>query len=581
MRLVLASLFVLLSQLCFAQFDNASVNTDPFASLGEPEFLPVEEAFKLDFEVKDDGLRLYWLIADTYYLYQHAFKFKLSNTSGEIDTEIELPSAIERHDEFFGDTKVYYREADIRLRITGHSGLATLTVSAQGCADAGLCYPPRTQYFEVDFEQGTVTELDSKPQPVATSPQTVAPDNSILTILGMLALAFFGGSLLNLMPCVFPVLSLKVLSFAQTNEHTGHRQSWFYTAGVIVSFVGVAALLIGLQRAGQAIGWGFQLQSSGFVIALAYLFLAMGLALSGVIELGAGLMNSGSALANRQGDSGSFFTGVLAVVVASPCTAPLMGTALGFAITQPATIALLIFAALGAGMAAPLLLLAYSQLARRLLPAPGRWMDRLKQFLAFPLYASAIWLLWVAGRQAGVDTMAAALLGALFLALALWLWSHRLSGRITAALCLGIAVALALWQPGRIDDSQQTALSYGEPWSPAALAKARASGRPVFVDVTADWCITCIANERTVLNTETVRAAFETANVVYMVADWTRYDPEIANFLRQYGRNGIPFYIFYPADPAAEAIILPQILRSSLVLETLADTKNLKKAKLL
>ena len=205
--------------------------------------------------------------------------------------------------------------------------------------------------------------------------------------LYMLVLAFMGGAILNLMPCVFPILSLKVLSFARSTDHDRHLHSWVYTAGVIASFVLVAAVLIGLQQAGSAIGWGFQLQSPGFVIALAYLFIAMGLSLSGLVELGGNLMNTGSGLASRGGLSGSFFTGVLAVVVASPCTAPFMGTALGFAVSQPPQIGLLVFAALGAGMAAPLLLFSYSGAARALMPKPGPWMETLKQLLAFPLYA--------------------------------------------------------------------------------------------------------------------------------------------------------------------------------------------------
>jgi thiol:disulfide interchange protein DsbD len=390
------------------------------------------------------------------------------------------------------------------------------------------------------------------------------------TLLSMLLLAFMGGAILNLMPCVFPILSLKVLSFARSSDHDRHLHSWVYAAGVVASFVLVAAALISLQQAGQAIGWGFQLQSPGFVIALAYLFVVMGLSLSGLLEFGGSVMNTGSGLANRSGLSGSFFTGVLAVVVASPCTAPFMGTALGFAITQPPAVALLVFAALGAGMAAPLLLLSYSGAARRWMPRPGAWMDTLKQLLAFPLYATAIWLLWVAGRQTGVNTMTAALAGALVLALGLWLWRYGKWSKLVAVACIAAAVSLGSWRA--VDEEGaggRHSAATTVPWSEQALAELRAAGTPVFVDVTADWCITCLANESAVLMTAEMTAAFAAHGVVYMVADWTNYDADIAGFLRRYGRSGIPFYLMYPGDPTAEPLMLPQLLTDNIVLEAL------------
>jgi thiol:disulfide interchange protein DsbD len=346
----------------------------------------------------------------------------------------------------------------------------------------------------------------------------------------MLLLALAGGAILNLMPCVFPILSLKVLSFARSSAHDRHVHSWVYAAGVVVSFVLVAALLIALQLAGSAIGWGFQLQSPGFVIALAYLFIAMGLSLSGMIEFGGSLMNTGSGLADRGGLSGSFFTGVLAVVVASPCTAPFMGTALGFAIGQPPHVALLVFAALGAGMAAPLVLLGYSGLARKIMPKPGAWMETLKQLMAFPLYATAIWLFWVAGRQTGVNTMAAALSGALILALGLWLWRYGKWSKAAALACLLLAVSLGAWRAGDDGATKPQALGAGQiAWSEQGIADLRAQGIPVFVDVTADWCITCKANESAVLLTDEMTAAFASHGVAYMVADWTNYNADIAH----------------------------------------------------
>jgi thiol:disulfide interchange protein DsbD len=394
----------------------------------------------------------------------------------------------------------------------------------------------------------------------------------------MLLLAFMGGAILNLMPCVFPILSLKVLSFARSTDHDRHLHSWLYTAGVIASFVLVAAALIGLKQAGNAIGWGFQLQSPGFVIALAYLFIAMGLSLSGVVELGSNLMNAGSGLADRGGLGGSFFTGVLAVVVASPCTAPFMGTALGFAVSQPPLIGLTVFAALGAGMAAPLLLFSYSGAARRVMPKPGPWMETLKQFLAFPLYGTAIWLLWVAGRQTGVNTMATALSGALLLALGLWIWNHNHWRRGLAVACLAGAVGLGSM---RGLDPARAGVAGAEggklAWSDQIVAELRRDGRPVFVDVTADWCITCKANEAAVLLTEDVSRAFDDHGVVYMVADWTNHDARIAALLERHGRTGIPLYLMYPADTRLEPLILPQLLTRKTVLEAL-KTVSVKNA---
>jgi thiol:disulfide interchange protein len=572
MRALLASLLLLLTGLANPQLTDAAERDLFGQAASQPQFLPVEEAYRLEVEVGDDGgLRAYWQIADGYYLYQHRFSFALADSRGDIPLAVEFPPALERQDEFFGDVRVYYDHADIPLvpaRVP--AGTATLKVGSQGCADAGLCYPPQTQYFTVDFAAG-VASVSEPPAPAASGAPSQAATAGAASIAYMLLLAFIGGTILNLMPCVFPILSLKVLSLARSSEHEKHLQSWVYTAGVIVSFVLVAALLIALQQAGRAVGWGFQLQSPGFVIALAYLFVAMGLSLSGLLEFGGGIMNTGSGLANRGGLSGSFFTGVLAVVVASPCTAPFMGTALGFAITQPPAVALMIFAALGAGMAAPLLVLGYSGAARRLMPAPGPWMETLRQLLAFPLYGTAIWLLWVAGRQTGVNTMTAALAGALTLTLGLWLWRYGRWSKAAALALIAAAISLGSWRSLDENGTDPARLAGGRvPFSEQALAELRAAGNPVFVDVTADWCITCLANESAVLFTADISAAFEAHGMVYMVADWTNYDPDIAAFLRQHQRTGIPLYLMYPADPAGPPLLLPQLLTRNVVLEALS-----------
>ena len=571
MRALITALLSLFAPLALGQ-----AATSPFAAPSAQEFLPVEEAYQLEVEVIDDGrLRLYWQITDGYYLYQHAFKFKAND--GVPTLTPKFPQALERTDEYFGDVSVYYHQADIMLSASpALTPGSVFAVSFQGCADAGLCYPPRTQYFSLDLAKATATEIQ-RPESGAAAPDAAArgidmPGNADLGALPyMLLLAFLGGAILNLMPCVFPILSLKVLSFARSSDHDRHLQSWIYTAGVVISFVTVAAVLIGLQQAGKAVGWGFQLQSPGFVIALAYLFLAMGLSLSGLVQLGGSLMNAGSGLANKSGPAGSFFTGVLAVVVASPCTAPFMGTALGFAVTQPPLIGLSVFAALGLGMAAPLLLFSYSGAARALMPRPGPWMETLKQFLAFPLYAAAIWLLWVAGRQTGVNTMAVVLGGALALALALWLWGLGGWKRTLAVASALLAISLGSWRGLDENGTHAAVMAEGHvAWSEQRLEDLREAGNPVFVDVTADWCITCIANERAVLLTDNIQAAFADHGVVYMVADWTNYDADIAAFISRHGRTGIPLYLMYPADPSLEPLILPQILTADTVREALA-----------
>lgn len=547
--------------------------TDPFtagADSNAHEYLPVEEAYQLAVDVVDPAtVRLYWQIAPEYYLYQSRFKFQFRDAEGDIASEPAFPPGKEHEDEYFGVQDVYYFNADITVGLERSSSDMVMVATSQGCADAGLCYPPQREYFRIDTVNGTIARTDKAAlsgEPAAIG--APATEGAPVNFFYMLLLAFVGGTILNLMPCVFPILSLKVLSFAGGEDHNKHVHGWVYSIGVVASFVLVAAILIGLKSAGQAVGWGFQLQSPVFVTALAYLFFAMGLSLSGVIDFGGNLMGLGSSLADRGGYSGSFFTGVLATVVASPCTAPFMGTALGFALTQPALPALSVFAALGAGMAAPMLLLSYSTRLRNAMPKPGAWMDLLKQAMAFPLYATVVWLLWVAGRQTGVDGMAMALIGCLSLALALWLWSASyvrrgisLASVVLAGFLLVNLPSAAVRASDHVDDGA---------YSPARLAELRAAGQPVFLNVTADWCITCIANERATLAQPDIQAILNSDRVTYLKADWTNYDPTISELLEDYGRNGIPLYLAFPADSSKPAAILPQILTPGLVKEALA-----------
>ena len=545
----------------------------------QSEFLPVREAYRLDGAITPGGdLQLYWQITEGYYLYQHAFKVRATRTGSAEELNVTFPPALAKTDEFFGDVSVYYGEADLLVTLPDSTDTLTLAVTYQGCADAGLCYPPETDYLLVDAATGSVSptvpgETPSAGQSVSISatssgpPQQSAPASMSLIIA--MGLAFLGGLILNAMPCVFPILSLKVLSFATGDPAEHRRHGVAYLIGVVSSFVLIASILISLQTAGRWVGWGFQLQSTGFVIGLAYLFTLMGLSLSGLVLLGSRWMNLGAGLAAAPGTRGSFFTGVLAVVVASPCTAPFMGSALGYALTQPPLAALTVFAALGTGMAAPMVAVSMSKTARGWLPKPGAWMETLKQVMAFPLYLTAVWLLWVAGKQSGVDTMAAAAAGLVLLALGLTL----LRGQTLAKFVGVVAIACALLLAGVRGEVPTGADSTTRPgtvnWSRETLNSLRASGTPVFVDVTADWCITCLANEQAVLFTDDMTQAFADAGVTYMVADWTNYDPAIGEFVQEHGRNGIPLYVMYPGDLQSEPVMLPQLLTRTIVIEAL------------
>ena len=545
----------------------------------QSEFLPVREAYRLDGAITPGGdLQLYWQITEGYYLYQHAFKVRATRTGSAEELNVTFPPALAQTDEFFGDVSVYYGEADLLVTLPDSTDTLTLAVTYQGCADAGLCYPPETDYLLVDAATGSVSptvpgETPSAGQSVSISatssgpPQQSAPASMSLIIA--MGLAFLGGLILNAMPCVFPILSLKVLSFATGDPAEHRRHGVAYLIGVVSSFVLIASILISLQTAGRWVGWGFQLQSTGFVIGLAYLFTLMGLSLSGLVLLGSRWMNLGAGLAAAPGTRGSFFTGVLAVVVASPCTAPFMGSALGYALTQPPLAALTVFAALGTGMAAPMVAVSMSKTARGWLPKPGAWMETLKQVMAFPLYLTAVWLLWVAGKQSGVDTMAAAAAGLVLLALGLTL----LRGQTLAKFVGVVAIACALLLAGVRGEVPTGADSTTRPgtvsWSRETLNSLRASGTPVFVDVTADWCITCLANEQAVLFTDDMTQAFADAGVTYMVADWTNYDPAIGEFVQEHGRNGIPLYVMYPGDLQSEPVMLPQLLTRTIVIEAL------------
>ncbi len=390
-----------------------------------------------------------------------------------------------------------------------------------------------------------------------------------------LIFAFLGGMILNLMPCVFPILSLKVLSFATVPDAEQRRHhALAYSFGVLLSFVALGGALIALRAGGEAIGWGFQLQSPLVVGVLAYLMLAMGLSLSGVAEFGAGVAGVGGGLAGREGLFGAFFTGVLAAVVATPCTAPFMGAALGLALVAPAPFALAIFVALGAGLAAPLLAASFIPGVARLLPRPGGWMATLKQVLAFPLYGTVAWLVWVLIQEVGPEGSLRALFGLVLVGFAVWVYGRtrfvgapmRRAGSVLAAAGLAAAVVMAAMLSPATGRPPLTSdgLAY-QPFTPARLAALNEEHKPVFVNLTAAWCLTCIVNERATLDRDAVREAFAAHHVVALKGDWTRQDPGIAQFLESFGRSGVPLYLLY--DGHGAATVLPQILTEAEVID--------------
>jgi thiol:disulfide interchange protein len=425
----------------------------------------------------------------------------------------------------------------------------------------------------------SVQALDVTAAPGAV-PQAM-PSSPDLSIWLALAFAALGGLILNIMPCVLPVLAMKALALA---GHGGagrlhaRMESFSYSLGAILSFVAFGLVIVALRAGGAAIGWGFQLQEPIVVEILALLMFAVGLNLSGVFEIQP--ISVGDELAHRSGLTGAFFTGVLAVAVAAPCTAPFMAAALGYGFTQSPMVVLAIFTALGAGFALPFLLLGLWPAMQRILPKPGLWMVRLKKILALPMYAAAAWLVWVLAQQVEHTALLAALGAMAGLGIALWIWGAmqmrsrlvRAAGWGLVAIALGgmgyaLSVVVAARPPAPAAVTAHAGMK-SEPYSPARLEALRKAGRPVFVDATASWCITCLVNEEAALSRPKVHEAFARKNVAFLVADWTNRNPEITALLEAHGRSGVPLYLYY-APGAAEPKILPQILTEGEVLKTL------------
>ena len=393
------------------------------------------------------------------------------------------------------------------------------------------------------------------------TPTTSTSASSLwLAVLGGL----LGGLILNLMPCVFPVLAIKLLAFAQPGTTARGRRTagLAYAAGVVLSFMALGGLLLALRAAGEQLGWGFQLQSPAVVAGLAALFTLIGLNLAGVFELRMLLPSRWASAQARHPVADAFLSGVLAVAIASPCTAPFMGASLGFAVGMPATQALTVFAALGVGMALPYVLASMVPAVLRWLPRPGAWMDTFRRAMAFPMFATVVWLVWVLGQQSGIDG-AAALLGLLLLLAAL-AWALALSGRSRWVLST-MVVALAVWalptamrqvvQPVEAAQAPSTAsTALWQPWSTEHVARLQAAGQPVFVDFTAAWCVTCQYNKKTTLSDRAVLADFAQRNVTLLRADWTRRDPAITAELARLGRSGVPVYVLYAPGKAPQVL---------------------------
>ncbi|GGY34780.1 cytochrome c biogenesis protein [Rhodanobacter panaciterrae] len=542
--------------------------------------LPAEQAFRFEALAQNPHqLLLRWTMPKGYYLYRDQTSLKLKDANG-LSLTPAWPAGTAHHDEHYGDVTVYFDQVELPVTVNGDlAGRKQLTLEAsfQGCQDGGLCYPLMTRAASVDLGSGVAAAGQTIETAPELPPASAGEGPLQVSLIAALLLALGGGLVLNLMPCVLPVLSIKAVSVLESGENqaTARRHALFYTAGVLVSFAALGLGILALRSAGHALGWGTQLQQPLVVGALALVMLAVGLSMSGVVQFGAALGNTGASLANRSGPAGDFFTGVLAVVVASPCTAPFMGSALAYAFAAPMLSALLVFLALGIGLALPFLLIGFVPALARLLPRPGRWMETLKQVLAFPMYLTAAWLVWVLANQRGADAVGLVLVAMVLLAMTLW-WFERsrsrgvISKTLVAILAIATLVPMYLLAhvpaPSSVAASEDGVIAY----SPEKLAELRAAGTPVFVDMTADWCVTCKANEHTVLNTQAFRDLLQRTGAVYMKGDWTDVNPTISAFLQQYHSPGVPLYVVFPKNggPGKQ---LSTVLTSSLVEQALTE----------
>jgi thiol:disulfide interchange protein DsbD len=561
-RYLLLALTLLFTQLSLAL--NEPSTSNPFTPQ-EETFLAVDEAYHLEVRQTDTHIIAEWMIADKYFLYGEQFRFSIN---GETVAATRKPGKISYDEIFEKEVEkhyVYTKSSIDKSQLSLPQEATQLSITSQGCADAGLCYPPETKTYNIDTHS---IALDVAPAQNNSINQTTnnthdldrTPPSSIAI---MLLFALTGGALLNLMPCVFPVLSIKALSLIKhTDQRSRILHGWSYTAGCLTTFVVIAGILLAIRHAGAAVGWGFQLQEPAIITFLSLLFFIMGLSLSGLIQFGARYMGVGQSLTQGKELSHSFFTGVLAAVVASPCTAPFMASALGYALTQTNGIALSIFAAIGLGMALPFLLLSYSPQLSRLLPQPGAWMDTFKQALAFPLYITSAWLLWVLGHQAGNNAVILVILGAITITFAFWLNQKKPNWTLPIYAVTALLIASIIWNNKQGTQTPNNHASYWQPYTAKTLADLRQNNAAVFVNLTADWCITCKINEKRVFTPSTLQA-MKDKGIHLLEGDWTQHNPEITELLNQYRRGGVPLYLLFSANNDVEAQILPQLLNPS------------------
>ncbi|MCW0376857.1 protein-disulfide reductase DsbD [Xanthomonas sacchari] len=567
--------------------------------------LPSDQAFQFEAIVGDGNtLLLRFTPAPGYYLYRDRTALALEGAPGIRTGMPRWPKGSSHQDEHFGNVVVYFDQTEVTVplqRQRADATAATLVATFQGCQTDGICYPPMTRRVKLALPKGTVTPADqAEVSPLLVTPldsrqadandaaaataadalpatpdasahnaaRSAAPPPATQNLLWILLLALGGGLLLNLLPCVLPILSLKVLGLAQSGESRGRARSHalWYTLGVLASFAVVGGIAVAARLL-----WGFQLQRPGFVAVLVYLMFVVGLSLSGVFTLSANLGGVGQSLSTRSGPVGDFFTGVLACVVSSACIGPFMGPALGYALTAPAAAAMLVFLTLGLGLALPFLLIGFVPSLARRLPKPGAWMETLKQVLAFPMYLSAIWLLWVLGKQRGVDAVALLLIGATLLALGLWWFErarwrdHKTGMRLAAVLLL--AALVPAWGVTRLPPPSASVERNTVAYSPQMLDRLRTDNRVVFVNMTADWCVTCKANERNVFDSDAFRDTIKRVDAVYMKGDWTNEDPRISAFLAEHKAVGVPLYVVY--GPGAPPTVLPPVLSQAVVEDAL------------
>ncbi|MFC5742676.1 protein-disulfide reductase DsbD family protein [Dyella tabacisoli] len=545
--------------------------------------LPAEQAFRFEALARaPNQLLLRWTMPKGYYLYRDQTTLRLKDAAG-LALKPAWPAGEMHQDPNFGKVTVYFGQVELPVTIDGDTASRKqleLEASFQGCQDGGLCYPLMTRAVHIDLASGAVAASSVTAGPAPELPPAGVAQNPValeVSLFTALLLALGGGLVLNLMPCVLPVLSIKAVSLLESGESPGRtrRHALFYTAGVLSSFAVIGIAIVALRSAGHALGWGAQLQQPLVVGGLACVMLAVGLSMSGVVQFGASLGNTGHSLASRSGPAGDFFTGVLAVLVASPCTAPFMGTALAYAFAAPLISALLVFLMLGIGLALPFLAIGFVPALARMLPRPGRWMETLKQVLAFPMYLTAVWLVWVLGKQRGADAVGLVLVAAVLLAMTLWWFERsRSRGAISRAMVMVLALLTAapLYYLAKLPPVTAAAVAEDgvTAYTPEKLAELRKAGTPVFVDMTADWCVTCKANEHAVLNTDAFRALLKRTGAVYMKGDWTDVNPTIAAFLQQYHSPGVPLYVVFPKH-GGEGRKLSTVLTSSLVEQALTE----------